>query len=99
MDIRRGKNEFVTAVATRCKKSKKEVAEVLDAIEAELKAVVTAKDAVRLPGFIEIGYKLKPSRNARNPKTQEKIVTQPKDAEYARFFGDWHNTEEVKVEE
>lgn len=99
MDVRRGKNEFITNVATRSGKTKKEVSEVLDAIEAEFKAVVTAKDAVRLPGFIEIGYKFKPSRKVHNPKTGESMMSQPKDVEYARFFGDWHNTEEVKTEE
>lgn len=92
MDVRRGKNEFITAVAERCGKTKKEVSEVLDAIEAEFKAVVTEKDSVRLPGFIEIGYKFKPSRKVRNPKTGESMMSSPKDSEYARFFGDWHNT-------
>lgn len=96
----RNRNDLINAVVARTGKSKKDVAEVLEAIETEFKAVVTAKDSVRLAGTLEIGYKLKPSRNARNPRTGEKFMTEPRDAEYARFFGkDWHSTEEVKTEE
>ena len=99
METRRNKNQFIAGVAARTGKTKKEVTEVLDAIEAEFKAVVTSKDSVRIPGFIEIGWKHKPARNVRNPKTGEVKMSEPKESEYARFFGDWHNTEEVKIEE
>lgn len=96
----RNRNDLINAVVARTGKTKKDVAEVLEAMETELKAIVTSKDAIRLSGSLEIGYKLKPSRKARNPRTGEQIVTQPRDAEYARFFSnDWHNTEEVKTEE
>lgn len=99
MEKRRNKADFVAGVAARTGKTKKEVNEVLNAFEEELKAVVTSKDSVRLPGFFEVGYKLKPARKVRNPRTGETRMAEEKDFHYFRFFGDWHNTEEVKIEE
>lgn len=88
----KNRNDLVNAVSEKTGKTKKDVAEVLGAIEEELKAIVTEKDSIRLAGFLEIGYKFKPSRKVRNPKTGESMMSQPKDAEYARFFGNWHDT-------
>lgn len=88
----KNRNDLVNAVAEKTGKTKKEVAEVLGAIEEEMKAIVTEKDAIRLAGFLEVGYKFKDSRRVHNPKTGESMMSQPKDSQYARFFGDWHNT-------
>lgn len=82
----KNKDQFVTEIAEKLGKSKKEVSEFLTATEEVLKETVAAKDVVRLPGFIEIGSKHKNSRKVRNPKTGETKMSEPKDVPYARFF-------------
>ncbi|GIX33394.1 MAG: transcriptional regulator [Lysobacterales bacterium] len=67
------KAEFVGAVAEKCKMSKSQAAEAVDAMVEVLKKALKKGESVTLVGFGTFSVRKRAAREGRNPRTGQTI--------------------------
>ena len=72
------KSDLVDRVYERVGFTRQEAALAVDILFDQIKAVLVKGENVRIVGFASFNIKEKKARNARNPRTGEAIVIQPR---------------------
>ena len=72
------KSDLVDRVYERVGFTRQEAALAVDILFDQIKAVLEKGENVRIVGFASFNIKEKKARNARNPRTGEAIVIQPR---------------------
>jgi len=72
------KSDLVDRVYERVGFTRQEAAVAVDILFKEIKAALVKGENVRIVGFAGFNIKEKKARNARNPRTGEAIVIQPR---------------------
>ena len=84
------RKDVIKEVANELSMSQQSVIKIISVIEKVIKhTVVDEKEELKLANFVEIKPIYKEPRKARNPKTNEYIISKPKYVVKAKAIGKW----------